>query len=116
MNAVTSENRAVPAMGGTLGVTLTTLDFVCEQVAARPISLEATTAIKALRQHIEKLGQEAVQQSVQQATVEALLEKLTLAIARTLQTSSRIELLAPGLSIEMALIEGQFDCPILQGA
>jgi hypothetical protein len=108
MIAVLSEKRVAPAMGGKLEVTLTALDFLSEQVATRPRGREATSSIKALRQQVEKLVRESEQASVRAHTVQALLDKLTLAIAHTLQMSSSIELLAPGLSIEMALAEIRF--------
>jgi hypothetical protein len=109
-----SEYGVACAMSGKLDVTLTALDFLSDQVAMRPRGLEARSAIKALRQQIEKLVNEAEQESVQQHTVLALLDKLTLAIAQTLQMSSSIELLAPGLTIEMALVDIRFDSAAMQ--
>jgi hypothetical protein len=90
------------------------LDFLHSHVRYGSNGLQAATAIMTLSQHLERLALEAQQQSVQQVTVVALMDKLTLAIACMLQMSSRVELLTPGLAIELALIEGRFDSPAMQ--
>jgi hypothetical protein len=108
MNASLQVRDVSASMCDKLALVRGALDFLHSYVRFGPNGPQAATAIMTLSQQLEKLVLEAQQQSVQQVTVVALMEKLTLAIACLLQTSSRIELLTPGLAIELALIEGQF--------
>jgi hypothetical protein len=114
MNATLQVKDVSASMCGKLELARGALDFLHSYVRFGPNGPQAATAILTLSQHLEKLALEAQQQSVQQVTVVALMEKLTLAIACLLQMSSRIELLTPGLAIELALIEGRLDGVALQ--
>jgi hypothetical protein len=108
MNANLPVKGVDAPMRGKLEVALRALDFLHSHVRFGPNGPQAATAIMTLSQQLEKLALEAQQHSVQHASVLDLMEKLTLVIAYMLQMSSRIELLTPGLAIELALIEGQF--------
>jgi len=113
-------NVALPGHGvstpecGRLKVALGALDFLQAHVRVRANGLQAASALKTLSQHLHKLTEEAQQQSVQQSSVVELLDQLTLVIAYMLQMSSRIELLAPGLSMEMALLDARAGGPPAQ--
>jgi hypothetical protein len=114
MNATLAAKDASASMCDKLALARGALDFLHSHVRYGPNGLHAATAIMTLSQHLERLTLEAQQHSVQQVTVVALMEKLTLAVACMLQMSSRVELLTPGLAIELALIEGRLDGVAMQ--
>jgi hypothetical protein len=114
MNATMPVKDVSAPMCGKLELARSALDFLHSHVRFGPNGSQAAIAIQTLSQHLEMLALEAQRHSVQQTTVVSLMDKLTLTIACLLQMSSRIELLTPGLAIELALIEGQYDGPSMQ--
>jgi hypothetical protein len=88
-------------MNGQLKIALIALDFLIGYVENRPDGRDAAHSILELRIDVERLATEAQQHAVDDATVTALIVNLAMAIGVVLQLSPRIELLAPGLTIQM---------------
>jgi hypothetical protein len=89
-------------MNGQLNIALMALDFLIGHVENRPDGRDAAHSILKFRMDVERLATEAQQQAVDYSTVVGLIANLAMAIGVVLQLSPRIELLAPGLTIQAA--------------
>ena len=89
-----------------LKVALNALDFLIGHLEIRPHGRGAARAILEFRLDVERLAEEVQHETVDHLTVAALMTHLAMAIGVTLQLSPSIDLLAPGLSIEIAASTG----------
>jgi hypothetical protein len=101
-------------MNGQLNITLIALDFLIGHVENRPHGQDAAHAILKFRMDVERLATETQQQTVDHSTVMALIADLAIAIGVVLQLSPSIELLAPGLAIQMAATDSNFSDSLRQ--
>jgi len=89
-------------MNDRLNIALIALDFLIGHVEKLHHGRDAAHAIRQFRMDVERLATETQQQTVDCSTVAALISDLAMAIGVVLQLSPSIELLAPGLTIQMA--------------